>query len=85
MDYFIIFLSKKSVSSKFVKDEFEGAKSSEWLKERVVILPVLLEKCPIPPLLASKKWADFSQSFDDGMTKLIDSIRRQHAKRKGNP
>lgn len=84
MDYFIIFLSKTSVLSKFVKDEFEGAKAKEWLKEEVVILPVLLEKCSIPPILASKKWADFSKSYDEGLEELVNSIRRHHAKRKEN-
>ena len=84
MDYFIIFLSGSCVESKFVKDEFAGAKAREWEKDRVIILPALLEKCSLPPLLASKKWADFTESVDSGIGQLVNSIRRHYAKRERN-
>lgn len=85
MDYFIIFFSTSSISSKFVKSEFEGAKSQEWLNDKVIILPALLEDCTIPPILSPKKYADFRTSFDSGIKQLINSIRKHHAKRKINP
>lgn len=82
MDYFLLFLSPSSVKSKFVTDEFESAKAKEWNQERVIILPVLLEKCEVPPIIATKKWADFSLSFEDGMKTLVESIRKHHARKK---
>lgn len=82
MDYFVIFLSPDSVSSRFVRDEFEGAKASEWQNKRVVILPALLRDCKIPPILAAKKWADFRVSMDHGINQLVSAIRKHNAKRK---
>lgn len=82
MDYFIIFMSMASTSSRFVKDEFDGAKALEWSRRRAIILPALLENCPIPPLLAAKKYANFSNSFERGMQELTRSIENRHDKRK---
>ena len=35
------------------------------------MLPVLIEKCDIPPLLQSRLYANFRDSFDAGMKKLL--------------
>jgi len=43
-------------------------------KENISLLPVLLEDCEIPPLLADIKFADFRSEFDKGFSGLYSAI-----------
>lgn len=74
MEYFVICLSPSAVQSRYVKDEIDGAKAAEWNRQSKTILPVLLEECDIPPILAAKKYADFTANFDSGLSQLVRSI-----------
>lgn len=69
-DYFVIVLSKHSVASTWVEKELNAAFMKEVSSEQIVILPVLLDKCPIPPLISGKKYADFTQSYETGLHAL---------------
>jgi hypothetical protein len=69
--YLIIILSKSSVSSKWVKKELNSALSIELDREKVFILPVLIEDCEIPALLKDKKYADFRSKYHDGLGELL--------------
>jgi hypothetical protein len=70
-DYLIIVLSKASVKSEWVRRELDAALMKELKKKAVVVLPLLLEECDIPPLIANKKYADFRQSYDAGLAELL--------------
>jgi hypothetical protein len=70
-DYLIIVLSKTSVKSEWVKRELNAALMRELKKRAVVVLPLLLEDCDIPPLIADKKYADFRQSYEAGFAELL--------------
>ncbi|MGQ9596391.1 MAG: toll/interleukin-1 receptor domain-containing protein [Thermoproteota archaeon] len=70
-DYLIIVLSKASVKSEWVKKELNAGLMKELEKKSVVVLPLLLEDCDIPPLIADKKYADFRQSYDAGLAELL--------------
>ncbi|WP_066794511.1 toll/interleukin-1 receptor domain-containing protein [Sphingomonas soli] len=85
MDYLVLLMSPASVASVFVRDEFEGAKSLEWARRRVTILPALIEECQIPAILAPKKYADFRGSFDLGMQQLLKSLGARHDQRRRDP
>ncbi len=74
MEYFIICLSPSAITSKYVRDEIDGAKASEWACEKKTILPALLEECELPPILAAKKYANFTKNFKSGLSQLIRSI-----------
>ena len=62
--YFAIVLSKASVASKWVQEELNAALMTQVAKGGTFILPLLLEDCTVPPLLAHRKHADFRGDYD---------------------
>lgn len=88
-DYVIIVLSNHSVSSTWVGKEWRSKYMEEIVENEVRILPVIIEDCVVPPLLSSKKYADFRRSYSQGISELIDSLASDpnlatSVKRKGN-
>jgi ActR/RegA family two-component response regulator len=73
-DYFVVILSKHSVESTWVEKELNAAFMKEITKKRIVILPVLAEKCDIPPLISGKKYADFTKSYAQGFRDLAQVL-----------
>ena len=72
-DIFLIILSNESVNSNWVKQELDHAiiKKIEGVTR---IIPLIKEKCDIPPPLRSLLWVDLSTDFDAGIRKVIKSI-----------
>ena len=70
-DYFVIALSETSVDSAWVKKELSGALIREVEKREVTVLPILLGDCDIPDMLKDKKYADFRQSYKEGLRDLV--------------
>jgi hypothetical protein len=64
-------LSEASVKSEWVKRELNAALMKELKRKSVVVLPLLLQDCEIPPLVADKKYADFRQGYDAGLAELL--------------
>lgn len=79
-DYLIVVLSKASTTSRWVREELSAAKTIEIDKKGVFILPVLLETCDIPPMIAAKRYADFRLSFTQGLDELLDVFGRTHVR-----
>ncbi len=73
-DYLVVILSKSSVASEWVKKELNAALIKELGEKRVVVLPVLIEDCKIPPLLSDKIYADFRGDYMSGLNRLLDSF-----------
>lgn len=76
----VVFLSRASVQSPWVRFELEQAMTKEIEGRTVVVLPVLLEKCPVPLVLRAKLYADLSDLQDEDrwkveFGKLVASIR----------
>ena len=69
-----IWLSKNSVNSTWVETEWQLKFGDEVNSDLTVVLPLLGEKCEIPPLLRWKKYANFSQSFDNGLAELLQVV-----------
>lgn len=67
-------LSKASVQSEWCKKEVSAGLMRELEEKSTIVLPVLLEKCQIPPFLKEKKYADFTKSFDTGLKEIVDGI-----------
>jgi hypothetical protein len=79
-EYTVVVLSPRFVSSgPWAKEEYRAALSKQIAEKRVVLLPILLESCEIPALLRSKRYADFRESFEEGVSALVYSI--QHHKK----
>ncbi len=77
VDYFAILLSKNSVSSNWVLKELRTAMHREISGKEVVVLPLLIEECEIPPFLWEKFHVDlrYDSRFDLAVNAIIDRIR----------
>jgi len=70
----LLILSKASVKSEWCKKELNSGLFRELDEKRVIVLPVLIEKCKIPLFLKEKKYADFRTNYDDGFNTIMESI-----------
>lgn len=72
-DFFLILLSNASVNSNWVKQELDHAiiKKIEGVTR---IIPLIKEKCDIPPPLRTLLWVDLSTDFEGGIQKIVKSI-----------
>jgi hypothetical protein len=43
--------------------------------QQVLVVPVLIETCDIPPLLSDRLYADVREDFEKGFFKILDAIR----------
>ncbi len=75
-DYLIVVFSPQSVNKPWVKRELNSSLMRQLSSKNIIILPVLKEKCEIPPLFKDIKYADFTISFEDGIRELIMAIRK---------
>jgi hypothetical protein len=63
-DYFVIALSESSVKSSWVQHELNNALVAQMAKRKVKILPIKLAAVQVPDVIADRKYADFSQSYN---------------------
>lgn len=69
--YFCVVLSKNALQSKWVKKEISKAVVREATKKGIVILPILIEDCDVPPELSDKMFVDFRKDFASGLRKIL--------------
>ncbi len=69
--YFAIVLSKASVASAWVREELNAALMTQVARGGTFILPLLLEDCEVPPLLAHRKVADFRHDYAAALAELL--------------
>lgn len=74
-DNLVVILSKASVRSEWVKRELNSSLMRQLKDREIRILPVLMEECDIPPLLADIKYADFRLDYNKGFTSLLDAFQ----------
>jgi len=72
-DFVAVLLSPAAVQSGWVDREWKAKYWSEVSAGRVMVLPVLLEDCDIPLLLAPKKYADL-RNYATGLVQLVAAI-----------
>jgi len=78
--YVAILLTNNAIKSNWVAKEISAAITREMEEKRDVALPILHESCKIPVMLKDKKYADFTENFDDGikaLTSLLDEYTQQ--------
>lgn len=75
-NFFGIILSKNSIKSSWVKKELQIALQKEIKSNKIVVLPILLDKIKIPPFLSDKLYADFTQKqyFEKSFFLLLETI-----------
>jgi len=73
-NFVVVVLTENAVNSKWVEVEWTSKYWEEVEKSKVSVLPVLLEGCVVPQLLKFKKYANFSNSYNDGLFELFSAI-----------
>jgi hypothetical protein len=77
VSYVLAFLSRESVISDWVKFELELASTGEIQGKSLIVIPVLLEACEIPPYLRHKVYCDLSNKStgDKNLQILIGQLK----------
>ena len=70
-DYLIIVISNNSVESNWVSAELNSAIMRSYSDKGGVIIPVRLDDSAIPMLLSHLKYANFRESYDEGLSELL--------------
>ncbi len=76
VDYVAVLLSHNSVRSQWVQKELQIAMTKEIGQKKVVVLPILIEQCTLPPYLADKLYVDFTDEEDQEapLSKLLRGL-----------
>jgi hypothetical protein len=72
----VVALSPSAVASQWVEREWHSKYWDEVQGGNVAVIPLLLSRCNVPPLLRSKRYADFTQRFSEGMEDLLNGLRK---------
>ncbi len=73
--YAIIILSKDSLHSNWVDNEWKDSLWQSYNEGILKIIPILKEKCDIPVFLRKIKYADFTKSYAVGFSMLSIKLR----------
>ena len=73
--FVVVFISKSSLQSKAVQYEYRAAFQNQERMGGTRLLPVLLEKVELPEFLSKIQYADFTESYYQGMQSIIRAIR----------
>jgi len=74
-DFFLVVVSKNSVESAWVSKELNTALVQEIERRKVTVLPIKLDDSAMPSSIVDKLYANFTGSYEEGLRKLIESIR----------
>jgi hypothetical protein len=72
----VVVLSRSSVESEWCKKELTAGLMKELEEKEVVVLPVVIDDCPVPLFLRDKLYADFRGNFDEGKKQLLAALAR---------
>lgn len=72
--FMAVVFSKTSILKPWVKQEINAGFMKGMQEKGIYLLPILLEKCKLPPLITDKKYADFTKSYDSGLAELLASL-----------
>lgn len=73
-DALLVVLSNASVESAWCQKELSVGLTRELKEKRVVVLPLLIEDCDIPPFLSDKLYADFRSDYSKGFDAVLGGI-----------
>jgi hypothetical protein len=73
-DFVGVWLTAAAVESRWVEREWQAKFAEEVQTGRITVLPLLAETCAVPALLRDKRFADFRNSYNDGLNALLGAI-----------
>ncbi len=73
----IVVLSSNSIESNWVKKELAIAMTSEINVKAVKVIPIVLDNCEIPAIIADKLYADFRNNnrYFNSLRQIISSVK----------
>jgi TIR domain len=74
VDFMVAIVSRSSVASEWVRAELNAASIPDVKRGGGFILPVLIQTVDLPPVLQSRRYADFRESYDFGLLELVAAI-----------
>jgi hypothetical protein len=74
--YFAVVISENSINSNWVQHELEAAVNREITIKKIVVLPLVLGRCPVPSFLEGKYYAEFTDrsSYLVGLAKVLTRL-----------
>lgn len=73
-DFVVVALSRSSVDSKWVEQEWQTKYWAEVNERHIQVIPLLLDDCEIPTLLRPKKYIDFRGDYTSALDLLANSL-----------
>lgn len=73
-DFVLVVLSRSSVESKWVEQEWQTKYWTEVNERRIHVIPLLIDDCEIPTLLRPKKYVDFRDDYASALDLLAKSL-----------
>jgi hypothetical protein len=73
-DVLLVLLSRNSVDSQWVRRELSAGLARQLSGSGVLVIPVILEDCEVPGMLAGTKYVDLRGNFERGFRKLADAL-----------
>jgi len=70
-----VFLSEKSVQSIWARREWQSFLSRQLKGETITVLPILIEECRVPEIIADINYADFSESYHEAFLQLYNALK----------
>ncbi len=77
--HLVVLLSWTSIQRPWVRKELSSALFRQLDGHSICVLPVRLDDCPVPPILADIKYADGRASPGDAVTALLAALENQRA------
>lgn len=79
-DFVVVVLSEHAVESKWVEREWQAKYWDEVNSGKIQVIPALHRHCKIPTLLRSKKYADFTNDYNEGLEAILLPLTRRRWK-----
>jgi hypothetical protein len=73
-DVLVVFLSRHSVNSPWLRRELTTAAASELRDRAVTLIPVLIEDCDIPPEFRGWRFVDLRGDLEGGTQRLVEQL-----------
>lgn len=80
-DIIMVFLSKASVLSRWVKTEWQSEFFDQINKNKIKVIPVRLDECQFPKLLKSVRYVDFTSSseYERNFSILLRQLKKKES------
>jgi len=73
-EFLLLFLTPRAVESGWVEKEWQTKFFEQVSENKISVIPLLIEQCEIPFFLKGVKYADFRESYEEGLSLLLNTL-----------